>query len=86
MTQAELVAKHIAQNPSKPGPDQAILEEQGLPIWVIAAFGKSVNWDLGRVVETYGVSQEAAAAAHEYYLEHSDLIDCRIAVNQVVFA
>lgn len=86
MSQIELIAKHITQDPSNPGPDLAVLEEQGVPIWVIAAFGKAANWDLGRLADTYGISQEAAAAAHEYYVEHRELIDCRIAVNQAAFA
>ena len=77
--------RRIIPNPDKAGPDEALLEEEGVPVWVVVAYANSVNWNVDDVAETYGISPESVAAVRAYYDEHKGLIDCRIKVSQSAF-
>jgi uncharacterized protein (DUF433 family) len=82
MTEAELIARHVEENPRKPGPPDARLKDSGVAVWAFIAYlHAAVGGDLAQAASDYELSPEAAQAALAYYRRHQSLIDARIAWN-----
>ncbi len=82
MNEAELIARHIEENPYKPGAADVRLKESGVAVWAFIAYWQAARGgDLAAAAADYELSPEATQAALAYYRQHRELIDARIAVN-----
>jgi uncharacterized protein (DUF433 family) len=68
----------IEQEPGRPGRHNARLVESGTHVWAIIAYLQGTDWDIARVAEDYGVSEQSVRAAIGYYERHRDLIDAEL--------
>ncbi|MBI2940951.1 MAG: DUF433 domain-containing protein [Chloroflexi bacterium] len=77
----QLIARHIEQNPSRPGPGNARVVSYGVPVWALVAHLDAVDGSVDRVADDYELPREVVLAALNYYRRHKDAIDARIAAN-----
>ena len=84
MSETELIARYVEENPYKPGPPDARLKDSGVAVWAFIAYlHAAVAGDVTQAAADYELTPEAAQAALAYYRQHQPLIDARIAWNAV---
>ncbi len=81
MSDEELIARYIEQDPHRPGLDRARLKEYAVPVWALIGYLHTPGADVERVAADYDVPLEAAQAALAYYRRHQAPIDAWIAAN-----
>lgn len=81
MTIADLVARHIEEDPEHRGPARARLREMGVEVWVLVAQLPAMDSSPVRLAEAYGLPIDAVEAALAYYRSHRKDIDAQIALN-----
>jgi hypothetical protein len=86
MPDDDLIARHIVPGSDRLEADDARLCEEGVPIWIVVAYDRTVQGDTARVAEPYHLSCEAVEAARPYYRRHRHVIDARIAYQSAIFA
>lgn len=82
MGQQALIARYIEEHPHKPGPADAVLIEEGVPIWALIGALPAAGGDPSEVARSYDISDEAMAAALAYYEHYRAYIDARLLLNR----
>jgi uncharacterized protein (DUF433 family) len=77
----ELIARWIGRNPRKPGDDEVLIRDTGVPVWALIAYLPAVGNDPDRAARSYELEPEAVRAATAYYTSHREAIDARLAQN-----
>ena len=83
MNETELIKQYIEQHPQRPGLAEARLIMFHVPVWALIGYLQTPGADSARVAEDYAVPRPAVEAAQAYYRRYKDLIDARIASNNV---
>ena len=83
--QTELIDRHIAPHPHRPGVDNAWLPRYGYSVWIIVDALIAAEFDEARVARAYQIPKEAVQAVAAYYGRHRDAIDARINANAADF-
>ncbi len=78
---SDLIVQYIAANPYRPGIEEAVLVESGIPVWALIGAMTLAHSTLDEVAADYEVSLTAMHAALAYYERYTALIDARIAAN-----
>lgn len=86
MSHADLIARYIEENPTKPGSADARLIGYGVPVWALIGYLPAVGGQARKVAADYDLPVEAVEAALAYYEQHRAVIDARIAANRVTAA
>lgn len=82
----ELIARHVRQNPWRPGIADAVVSDEGVPVWALVGAVLRAGEAPAVVAEGYAISPEAMRAALVYYQRHRPVIDARIAANDIFAA
>jgi hypothetical protein len=80
-----LIADHVMDDPSRWGVAGARLREQGVPVWLVIDYARSVAFNVHATAKVYGLSTDAVEAAITFYYRHQQLIDAQIAVSSEPF-
>lgn len=83
MSDSDQIAEYIELNPHRPGLDEARLKESGVPVWALIGYLPAVGSAVSRVAADYDLPVEAVEAAIAYYHRHREIVDARIAANNV---
>jgi uncharacterized protein (DUF433 family) len=78
---SDLILQYIAPNPYRPGVDEAMLVESGIPVWALVGAITLAHSTPEEVAADYEISLTAVHAALAYYERHTAAIDARIAAN-----
>lgn len=78
---AVLIARHIYEDPYRPGPAEARLTNSGVSVWAIIGYLPAVDSDIDRVAQDYEIESDAVRAAIAWYRLHRAAIDARLAAN-----
>jgi uncharacterized protein (DUF433 family) len=81
MTDEELIARYIEQDPHKSGRDEARLVDHFVHVWALVGHYHAVDCDVDRVAADYHLPREAVEAALAYYRRHKAIIDNRLEAN-----
>jgi uncharacterized protein (DUF433 family) len=81
MSNNDWITEYIELNPHRPGPDEALIKEYGVPVWAIIGYLPAVGDSASRVAADYDLPLAAVEAAIAYYHQHRSIIDARIAAN-----
>jgi uncharacterized protein (DUF433 family) len=76
-----LVRDFIEENPYHPGPADARLRQEAVPVWALITYWHAAEHDAARVATDYHLPTAAVAAALAYYRRHEAVIEARIAAN-----
>jgi uncharacterized protein (DUF433 family) len=77
-----LIAAHVEPHPARPGEAEWRLKERGVPVWTIIGALTPTADNVEEVARSYGISDDAVAAARAFYRRHKSLIDGRLAANR----
>lgn len=77
LTEDELIARYMEENPHKPSRANYRLVESGTPIWVFIGRYEALNGDAEQIAKNYDISMEQVAAAIAYYKRYKEIIDDR---------
>jgi len=86
VSQEDLIARYIEENPAKPGPADARLIGYGVPVWALIGYLPAVGHRAWKVAADYDLPVEAVEAALAFHKQHQAVIDARIAANRVAAA
>jgi uncharacterized protein (DUF433 family) len=86
VSQEDLIARYIEENPAKPGPADARLIGYGVPVWALIGYLPAVGHRARRVAADYDLPVEAVEAALAFYKRYQAVIEARIAANRVAAA
>ncbi len=78
---SDLIVQYIAPNPYRPGVDEAVLAEFGIPVWALIGAITLAHSTPDEVAADYEIPLTAVYAALAYYERHQTVIDARIAAN-----
>ena len=78
---SDLIVQYIGANPYRPGAEEAVLVESGIPVWALIGAITLAHSTLDEVATDYEIPLAAVHAALAYYERHRALIDARIAAN-----
>jgi uncharacterized protein (DUF433 family) len=81
MTADERVRQRIEEDPSRPGPQSARLRESGVPVWAVISYYDALKHDVELTAHDYEIPVEDVRAALDYYHQHKQEIDARLAMN-----
>lgn len=83
MTVAEtaLIARHIVEDPYRPGAAEVRLAGSGVSVWAIIGYLPAVDGDIERAAHDYDIEPDAVRAAIVWYRRHKSAIDERLAAN-----
>jgi uncharacterized protein (DUF433 family) len=82
MTDTELIACQIEENPYKPGVADARLKDSGVAVWAFIGYLQAARGgDVTAAATDYQLSPAATQAALAYYRQHRKLVDAQVAVN-----
>lgn len=79
----ETVNRWIRPERLYPGDPDAHIVDSGIPIWALIGHCKMANGDIGLTAEDYHLPRQAVEAAWLYYQLHRDVIDARLAANEL---
>jgi uncharacterized protein (DUF433 family) len=79
---ATVTEQDIQPNPYRPGVDEAVLGDFGIPVWAVVGAIVLAHATPDEVARDYQIPVAAVRAALAYYERHKDAIDARIAANQ----
>jgi hypothetical protein len=77
--------EHISFRASASTPDDALVGEPAVPIWLVIDYAKSVAFDHAEVGGIYGLTIDEVKAAFAYYVKHQSFVDARILLQTAVF-
>jgi uncharacterized protein (DUF433 family) len=83
LNDADLIARYIEPDPSRPSRAEARLKTSGVPVWALIGQYQATGRDLEAVAASYEVPVAAMRAALAYYWQHMELIEDRLAANAV---
>ena len=78
---SDLTVQYIEANPYRPGVEDAVLTESGIPVWALIGAMTLAHSTPDDVAADYEIPLAAVHAALAYYEHHTTLIDARIAAN-----
>lgn len=78
---SDLIVQYIAANPYRPGIEEAVLVESGIPVWALIGAMTLAHSTPDEVAADYEIPLIAVHAALVYYERYRALIDARIAAN-----
>lgn len=76
------IDQYIEANPSRPGADEVVLVEHGIPVWALIGAITLAGSTPDEVAADNEIPRAAVDAAMRYYKRHRAVIDARIAANQ----
>lgn len=79
--ESDLIARHIVDDPYRPGPAEVRLADSGVSVWAIIGYLPTVNGDVERAARDYDIEPDAVRAAIAWYHQHKTAIDERLAAN-----
>ncbi|MBI3976838.1 MAG: hypothetical protein HY331_01505 [Chloroflexi bacterium] len=77
---------YVELSPDRPWPGEARLVDYGVAVWALVTYWRKVDEDVAHVARAYDLPVEAVEAALEYYRQHKEAIDARVAANIAAFA
>lgn len=87
MSDTELIQQEIEADSSRPGVANVRLKRSGAHVWaVVAYYLEAGERDVQAVATDYGLSLDEVRAALAFYDAHREVIDSRIADNEMVLA
>jgi len=75
------IAHYLEPNPNRDGLAEVRLKDYGVAVWALIGYLLTPGATIERVAADYQVPVEAVQAAYDFYQQHHELIDARIAAN-----
>ena len=81
--ETQLITEWIEQNPHYPGPSNVRIKGYGNSVWALVGDLGAVDGDLHALAWEFDLPVEAVEAAMAYYRAHKEVIDARLAANNI---
>jgi uncharacterized protein (DUF433 family) len=76
-----LIDRWIVPDPHRPGADEVVVREYGVPVYALVAYYLGAGQDVERAAHDCHLSAETVQAAVAYYRRHRTAIEGRIAAD-----